>query len=150
MVQPGDGPLYASAMARVYRTDKFGTAPNLDDIAAIGDAALGTLPSRLRQHIKGVVLQVDDFPDDETCVELDLDSPFDILGLYRGISMTEKSGIDMPDEPDMVFLYRRPILDYWCDSGEDLERLVRHVLIHEIGHHFGFSDSDMESLEQQA
>jgi predicted Zn-dependent protease with MMP-like domain len=137
-------------MARVYRTDKFGTAPNLDDIAAIGDAALGTLPSRLRQHIKGVVLQVDDFPDDETCVELDLDSPFDILGLYRGISMTEKSGIDMPDEPDMVFLYRRPILDYWCDSGEDLERLVRHVLIHEIGHHFGFSDSDMESLEQQA
>ncbi|MEQ8369698.1 MAG: metallopeptidase family protein [Alphaproteobacteria bacterium] len=137
-------------MARVYRADKFGTAPDLDDLAAIGDAALGTLPGRLRQHMKGVVLRVEDFPDDETCAEMDLESPFDLLGLYRGVAMTEKSGFDLPGEPDMVFLYRRPILDYWCDSGEDLERLVRHVLIHEIGHHFGFSDSDMETLEAQA
>ncbi len=79
-----------------------------------------------------------------------LDSPFDILGLYRGVALPHKSVSDPRPALDMIFLYRRPILDYWCESGEDLSDVVRHVLIHEIGHHFGFSDSDMERIENSA
>lgn len=78
---------------------------------------------------------------------MELESPFDLLGLYQGVDLTQKSIADPSPEPDIVFLFRRPILDYWCETGEDLEHLVRHVLIHEIGHHFGFSDDDMEALE---
>ena len=78
-----------------------------------------------------------------------LESPFDLLGLYQGVDLTRKSFADQPAENDMIFLYRRPILDYWCETEEDLVRVVRHVLIHEIGHHFGFSDDDMDRIEQQ-
>jgi predicted Zn-dependent protease with MMP-like domain len=78
---------------------------------------------------------------------MELESPFDILGLYQGVSLAEKRIDASGAMPDMVFLYRRPILDYWCDTGEDLGHVVRHVLIHEIGHHFGFSDDEMETLE---
>jgi predicted Zn-dependent protease with MMP-like domain len=76
-----------------------------------------------------------------------LDSPFDLLGLYRGVALPLKSVSDPRPDIDMIFLYRRPILDYWCESGDDLFELVRHVLIHEIGHHFGFSDADRERIE---
>jgi predicted Zn-dependent protease with MMP-like domain len=89
-----------------------------------------------------------DFPDDETLEEMDCESPFDLLGLYRGVNLAQKSTYDTPDDLDMIYLYRRPILDYWCDSGEDLAEVVKHVLIHEIGHHFGFSDDDMERIER--
>ena len=81
---------------------------------------------------------------------MDLDSPFDLLGLYRGVALTDKSVGDPGGMPDMVFLYRRPILDYWCETGEDLAHLIRHVLIHEIGHHYGFSDDDMDHIEASA
>src|SRR3546814_5256122 len=79
---------------------------------------------------------------------MDCESPFDLLGLYRGVNLAQKSTYDTPDDLDMIYLYRRPILDYWCDSGEDLAEVVKHVLIHEIGHHFGFSDDDMERSEE--
>ena len=79
-----------------------------------------------------------------------LESPFDILGLYRGVALPRQSVMDPRAEPELIFLYRRPILDYWCETGEDLVAVVRHVLIHEIGHHFGFSDEDMERIEQRA
>ena len=78
---------------------------------------------------------------------MELESPFDLMGLYRGVDLAHRSVLDVPRGPDLIFLYRRPLLDYWCETGEDLAHLVRHVLIHEIGHHFGFSDDDMERIE---
>jgi predicted Zn-dependent protease with MMP-like domain len=91
-----------------------------------------------------------EFPDAETEAAMGLDSPFDLLGLYRGVALPLKSVSDPRPDIDMIFLYRRPILDYWCDTGDDLFEVVRHVLIHEIGHHFGFSDADMERIENSA
>ncbi len=126
------------------------TAPSLDDFEAMAEEALTLIPDHLRRLAADVVIRIEDFPDEETAREMDLESPFDLLGLYRGIALTDKSVGDPGGMPDMVFLYRRPILDYWCETGEDLAHLIRHVLIHEIGHHFGFSDADMEHLEEQA
>ena len=96
------------------------------------------------------MIRVQDFPDEEILEELECESAFDLLGLYQGVDLTRKSVSDTPQQPDMVYLYRRPILDYWCDSEEDLTHVVRHVLIHEIGHHFGYSDDDMEAIEEAA
>ena len=127
----------------------FSVAPSLADIAAFGERALGTIPQELKRHLGNIVLRVDEFPDEEVEEEMGLESPFDILGLYRGVSLPHKSVSSTRVEADMVFLYRRPILDYWCETGEDLYRIVRNVLIHEIGHHFGFSDEDMERLEAE-
>jgi predicted Zn-dependent protease with MMP-like domain len=124
--------------------------PTLADIDEMARAALTSLPEPMGRMTEGVVLQVTEFPDDEICDEMDLESPFDILGLYQGVSLAEKQIEVSGSVPDMVFLYRRPILDYWCETGEDLAHVVRHVLIHEIGHHFGFSDEDMEALEDEA
>jgi predicted Zn-dependent protease with MMP-like domain len=123
--------------------------PSIADLETLAERALGTIPAELKRHLGRVVIRVDEFPDTETEVEMELDSPFDILGLYRGVALPRKSVSDARAEPDMIFLYRRPILDYWCETGEDLYTLVRHVLIHEIGHHFGFSDADMERIEAQ-
>jgi predicted Zn-dependent protease with MMP-like domain len=121
--------------------------PSPAAIEELAQRALGTIPRRLKRHLGRVVIRVDEFPDEETEAAIGLDSPFDILGLYRGVALPHKSVSDPRPDPDMIFLYRRPILDYWCESGEDLGHLVRHVLIHEIGHHFGFSDEDMERIE---
>ena len=123
------------------------SAPSLADIEAIATAALKRIPDKLKRHVTEVVIRVEEFPDPETEREMALESPFDLLGLYRGVSMPQRSVMDSPSDLDMIFLYRRPLLDYWCESGETLGGLVRHVLIHEIGHHFGFSDADMEAIE---
>ena len=125
-------------------------APTLAEIEAMARAALSSLPPELKQFTSDIVLQVEDFPSDEVCDEMDLETPFDILGLYQGISLADKRTDASGTLPDMVFLYRRPILDYWCESGEDLAHVVRHVVIHEIGHHFGFSDETMEAIEAAA
>jgi predicted Zn-dependent protease with MMP-like domain len=125
----------------------FSQAPSLGDIEALAERALGTIPAELKRHLGNVVVRVDEFPDEEVEEEMGLESPFDILGLYRGVALPHKGAADTRPDADLVFLYRRPILDYWCETGEDLYRVVRHVLIHEIGHHFGFSDDDMERLE---
>ncbi len=121
--------------------------PSLADIDTLAREALGVLPEELRAFTEGVVVLVQEFPDDAVMAEMELESPFDILGLYSGVSLAEKRVEASGGMPDMVFLYRRPILDYWCETGEDLKHVVRHVLIHEIGHHFGFSDEEMETLE---
>ena len=97
-----------------------------------------------------IVFRVDEFPTDEVLDELELESPFDLMGLYQGVDLARKSVADPAPEPDMIFLYRRPILDYWCETGEDLAHLVAHVVIHEIGHHWGLSDEDMERIEAEA
>ena len=121
--------------------------PSLAEIEALARRVLDTMPSRLKRHLGPVAIRVEEFPDAETEAEMALDSPFDILGLYRGVALPRKSISDPGPQLDMIFLYRRPILDYWCETGEDLTLLVRHVMIHEIGHHFGFSDADMARIE---
>ncbi len=123
--------------------------PSLGDLEVLAERALATIPAELKRHLGRVVIRVVEFADAETEEEMELESPFDILGLYRGVALPRKSVGDVRADPDMVFLYRRPILDYWCETGEDLYDLVRHVLIHEIGHHFGFSDEDMDRIEAQ-
>ncbi len=121
--------------------------PTLAEIEALATRALGVIPRRLKRHLGPVVIRVEEFPDAETEAEMELESPFDLLGLYRGTALPWKSVSDPRPQLDMIFLYRRPILDYWCETGDDLFAVVRHVLIHEIGHHFGFSDADMERIE---
>ena len=121
--------------------------PSLADLEAMAAEAWASLPRRFRRMAEGIVIRVEEFPDEETEKEMGLESPFDILGLYQGVDLARKSSMDVPRGPDMVFLYRRPILDYWCETGEELRHVVRHVLIHEIGHHFGLSDDDMEAIE---
>jgi predicted Zn-dependent protease with MMP-like domain len=123
--------------------------PSLADLEELAQRALDTIPFRLKQHLGAVVIRVEEFPDEETEEAMGLESPFDILGLYRGVALPHKSISDPRPDLDMVFLYRRPILDYWCETGDDLMRVVRHVLIHEIGHHFGFSDEDMTRIEAE-
>jgi predicted Zn-dependent protease with MMP-like domain len=123
--------------------------PTLETLEALAQTAFDSLPETFVRNIKEVLIRVEEFPDEETEREMELESPFDILGLYRGGSVAAREGSNPSPFPDMIYLYRRPILDYWCETGEDLAHVVRHVLIHEIGHHFGLSDDDMEALENQ-
>ncbi|MCW5699929.1 MAG: metallopeptidase family protein [Rhodospirillales bacterium] len=125
------------------------TPPGLADIEVLAARALRAIPAPLWRHAEGIVIRVEEFPDEETERDLGLETPFDLLGLYRGVSLDRKSVTDPSSDVDLIFLYRRPILDYWCESGKDLAHIVRHVLIHEIGHHFGFSDDDMQRIEGQ-
>lgn len=125
-------------------------APDLAEIERLAEKALAAIPPELARHVRDVVLRVEDFCDEETEREMGLDSPYELMGLYRGIDMMRDSTSTVRTQPDMIFLYRRPLLDYWCESGEDLAHVVRHVMIHEIGHHFGFSDDDMERIEAAA
>lgn len=124
--------------------------PDMNEIERFAGEALQVIPDGLRQHLDGVVIMVEEFPSKEVMQDLGLESPFDLLGLYSGIALGDKSVGMTPQDVDRIFLYRRPILDYWCETGEALDRIVRHVLIHEVGHHFGLSDADMERIEQQA
>lgn len=122
--------------------------PSLAEIEDLAQAAFADIPDELRRHVQNVAIRIEEFPDEETEQEMELDSPFDLLGLYRGVALPRQSVLDSHPMPDMIFLYRRPILDYWCETEQDLRLVVRHVLIHEIGHHFGFSDEDMDRIEQ--
>ncbi len=121
--------------------------PGIDALQALAERALRSIPRQLARHVRDVVIRVEEFPDAETEREMALKSPFDLMGLYRGVALDRKGVADVIDDLDMIFLYRRPILDYWCETDQDLYALVRHVLIHEIGHHFGFSDADMDAIE---
>ena len=123
--------------------------PTSADLETIAAAAFADIPDELRHYAADVVIRIEDFPDEEVEREMDLETPFDLLGLYRGSAMDIHAFGGTPPDVDMIFLYRRPILDYWCETGEDLSTLVRHVLIHEIGHHFGLSDDDMYRIEDE-
>ncbi len=137
-------------MAHVHNIERYSTPPTVADLEAVAREAFAGVPARLRRFVQNVVVRVEDFPDDETMEDLECDSPFDLLGLYRGVDLSQKSVSDTPEDLDRIYLYRRPILDYWCETGEDLTHVVRHILIHEIGHHFGLSDDDMERIEAEA
>lgn len=127
-----------------------GTAPDTDALFAMAEAALATMPAVFLPHIQGVVIAIEEFADDEILKSLDIEHPYDLTGLYEGRPLTERSIGESGGMPDRVTLYRVPILVEWIEAGEQLEWLVRHVLIHEIGHHFGFSDDDMHALEDMA
>ncbi|HUD61779.1 MAG TPA: metallopeptidase family protein [Acetobacteraceae bacterium] len=126
-----------------------GAPPSADDIAELADRALAAIPARLAEHVRGVGISVEEMPDDETLDELEIESAWDLTGLYRGTPLTERSSGDIARPPDLIFLYRQPILLEWVETGEDLFRLVRNVLLHEIAHHFGFSDADIAALERE-
>jgi len=126
-------------------------APSLEEFQELADAAYASLPEEFRALCEGVVIHVEDFPDAETLDEMKCESEFDLMGLFRGRGLAQREATMMTGElPNMVWLYRRPILDYWAEHDEALGDVVTHVLVHEIGHHFGFSDEDMESIEAAA
>ena len=127
----------------------FGPPPSMEDISDMAERALGTIPLRLARHVHGVGISVEDMPDDETLDELGIESAWELTGLYRGTPLTERSIADVTREPDLIFLYREPILLEWIETGEDLYHLVRNVVVHEIAHHFGFSDADIDAIEQE-
>lgn len=130
---------------------KTAIPPSLADFEVMAAAAWERIQPEFREVCGDLVIRVEEFALDEVLDELDIDSPFDLMGLYQGLSLDKKSVLDAPREPDMVFLYRRAILDYWTESGDEaLGDIITHVLVHEIGHHFGFSDDDMEEIEEQA
>lgn len=131
-------------------TDKFSLPPSFADLEVYAREAFDTLPEVLRRPVAGVAFLIEDFPDEDVEREMGLESPFDLLGLYSGVSIDRKGVGDVATDVDRITLYRRPILDYWCETGEDLTDIIRHVLIHEIGHHFGLSDDDMEAIERDA
>ncbi|MEQ1695396.1 MAG: metallopeptidase family protein [Hyphomicrobiaceae bacterium] len=122
-------------------------APDLAVFQSLAGAAWERLPGQFRQMCGDLVIRVVDFADDDVLDELDIESPFELLGLYQGVSLNQQSTGDPPREPDMVFLYRRAILDEWTNGEDSLGEIITHVLIHEIGHHFGYSDADMEAIE---
>lgn len=127
-----------------------GVSPDADAMFAMAEAALATMPAVFLPHIQGVVIAIEEFADDEVLRSLDIEHPYDLTGLYEGRPLTERSVSESGGMPDRVTLYRVPILVEWIETGERLDWLVRHVLIHEIGHHFGFSDDDMHALEDMA
>ena len=117
---------------------------------AMAHEVFARLPKTFRDLCEGVIIRVDDFPTEEVLDEMDAASEFDLLGLFQGVGLPFRSEGDIARLPNMIWLYRRPILDYWAEHDESLGRIVRHVLIHEVGHHFGLSDADMEAIEAGA
>lgn len=127
---------------------RFDHAPTVAEMEAIARAALDALPEPFATHLKDVVVQVDDVAEDELLAEMGIEHPLDLTGVYEGIPIAERSVEHSGTMPDRIRLFRRAILDEWIEDGHELEHLVRHVLIHEAGHHFGFSDQDMHALEE--
>jgi predicted Zn-dependent protease with MMP-like domain len=123
--------------------------PSLDDIEEIARRELARLPQGWQGLLQGVAILVADFPEPEIEEEMELESPFDLLGLYQGVDIGHEHAGHVATDVNRILLYRRPILDYWCETGEELSHVLRHVLIHEIGHHLGLSDDDMERIESE-
>ncbi len=126
------------------------TAPTAAEIEALARASLARIPAPFAGHLAGVVLLVEEWADDDTLDALDIEDPYDLTGLYHGRPIGDRSTFDSGTMPDRIHLYRRAILDEWVANGEDLATLVHHIVIHEVGHHFGLSDDDMHALEDQA
>ncbi|VFU07558.1 conserved hypothetical protein [Methylocella tundrae] len=124
-------------------------APSIEDFDLIARDAFAELPEEFRRLCEGVIIRVEDFPDEETLKDMDCETEFDLLGLFRGRGLAQgASTLQTGQFPNMVWLYRRPILDFWADQEDTLGAIITHVLVHEIGHHFGLSDADMEAIEE--
>jgi acetylglutamate kinase len=128
---------------------RWGNPPSAEDLAELAETAFAAIPAPLREAVVGAAILVEELPDDETLEALGLEHPWELTGLYRGTPLTEKSVLDVATGPDTILLYREPILVEWVETGEDLFRLVRNVLIHEIAHHFGYSDEGIARLEDE-
>ncbi|MGK6318875.1 metallopeptidase family protein [Sphingomonas sp. DT-204] len=128
--------------------DRF--APDTAEIERLARASLARIPAPFAGHLADVVLIVEDFADDETLDAMGIEDPFELTGLYHGRPIGEKSAFDTGAMPDRIHLYRRPILEEWIETGVGLDRLVHHIVVHEVGHHFGLSDDDMHALEDSA
>ena len=143
-----------AGMAEGARSDQLQwsalKAPTLDELEALAETAFRRLPERFRAMCEGLVIRVEDFPTDEVLEKLGAQTDFDLLGLFQGVGLPFRSEGVSGQMPNMVWLYRRPILDYWAEHDETLGAIITHVLVHEIGHHFGFSDDDMEAIEAAA
>ncbi len=123
-------------------------APTLADMEALAHQVFAGLPSRFTRLCEGLVIHVEDFPEDEVLEEMECETEYDLLGLFRGHGLTQGEHLAKTgDQPNMIWLYRRPLLDFWSDGEDTLSAVVAHVLVHEIGHHFGLSDEDMEEIE---
>ena len=129
---------------------RFDRPPAPEEIETIAEEALAALPAPFLKRLKNVAIRVEEFADEATLREMEIDNPFDLTGLYHGVPLIHQSVGDVRAMPEMIYLYRQPILAEWCETGEDLARLVRHVLIHEIGHHFGYSDEELEAIDRSA
>jgi predicted Zn-dependent protease with MMP-like domain len=136
-------PFYVAQMTGERQT----LAPDAAQIERLADAAIARMPERFRRHLEGVVLRVDDFAEEEVLAELGIEDPFELSGLYTGRPIGERSSMVSGELPAMIHLFRRPLLDEWAETGVSLEDLVTHVIVHEAGHHFGFSDEDMHAIE---
>ena len=134
----------------VMKPQRFTLPPSAEDIEAIAEEALRALPRQFLEQMRNTAIQVEDFADDDTLRDMGIENPFDLTGLYHGVPLTRQSVSSLQAMPEMIYLYRQPILAEWCETGEDLTRLVRHVLIHEIGHHFGYSDEELEAIDAAA
>lgn len=125
-------------------------APDAVAIERLAEAAIAALPAEFRRHLDGVVLRIEDFADEEVLASFGMEDPFELTGLYSGRSLDQQSNWVSGELPPMIHLYRRPLLDEWVDTGVALEALITHVIVHEVGHHFGFSDDDMHAIEDAA
>ena len=132
---------------RAWRAVK---APSLADLEVLAGEIFCRLPRRFRDLCANIVIQVDDFPSDEVLDQMGAETEFDLLGLFQGVGLPFRSESAPVQMPNMIWLYRRAILDYWAEHDETLGAIVKHVLVHEIGHHFGLSDSDMRAIEREA
>jgi predicted Zn-dependent protease with MMP-like domain len=140
-------PDYPNTDPLAWRTMK---APSLAELELMATEVFRGLPAKFRALCEGLVIQFEDFPSDEVLDEMDIEDPFDLMGLFQGLGLPFQSESAPAHMPNMIWLYRRPILDYWAEHEETLGAIVAHVLVHEIGHHFGLSDADMEALEEAA
>ena len=129
---------------------RFGIPPSADEMEAIARRVLDSLPEPFAESLRDVVLLIEDFADEATLAAMDIEDPFDLTGIYEGIPVTERSVEHSGTMPDRIRLFRRPILDEWADGDDTLEHMVAHVLVHEVGHHFGLSDEAMHALEEAA
>ncbi len=126
------------------------STPTLDDIETLAREVFDRLPDEFRDRCGDILFRVEDFPDEDVIEDMELETEYDILGIFQGVAITQANESDTtPREPNIVYLYRRPIIDQWSESQILLGDIVTHVLIHEIGHHFGFSDDDMERIEAE-
>ncbi len=122
-------------------------APSLEELEVMAEEAFRRLPEKFRALCEGLVIRVEDFPTDEVLDKLEAQSDYDLLGLFQGVGLPFRSDSVSGQMPNMIWLYRRPIIDYWAENDETLGTIVTHVLVHEIGHHFGLSDEDIEAIE---